>query len=325
MKNLLFNMILIVLVSCTSQSTNAQNKTNPNNQDEELGNVSWYRDYDAALKLATEKNKAVLILFQEIPGCSTCRNYGHQVLTHPLMVEGIENLFVPLVIHNNKGGKDKEILQKYGEPAWNNPVVRIVDKNGKDIVKRISGDYSTMGLYNGMITALKIQNKEIPKYFQLYGEEIKASNNENVKEKTYQMYCFWTGEKVLGDKEGVLEANAGFANGSEVVKVKYDINKISENELDQYATSANCKSVSAANYSFAKKDHLYYLQHSDYRYIPLSNLQKTKINSALGNNTDAIQFLSPKQLKWLKSIDNSTNEKALLYVMNINDAWKIKK
>ena len=73
-------------------------------QSEELGQVHWYRSYDKALAVAAK----------EVPGCSTCRNYGHNVLSHPLMVEAIESLFVPLAIFNNKSGKDKNILDQYG-------------------------------------------------------------------------------------------------------------------------------------------------------------------------------------------------------------------
>jgi len=83
------------LVLCTIFFTaTAQERTNPKDQDEELGVVSWYRDYDQALKIAQSQNKSVLILFQEIPGCSTCRNYGHNVLSHPMLAEAIQDLFV---------------------------------------------------------------------------------------------------------------------------------------------------------------------------------------------------------------------------------------
>jgi len=71
--------------------------------------VHWYRDYDKALVVAAKEDKDVLLLFQEVPGCSTCRNYGHNVLSHPLMVEAIESLFVPLAIFNNKKKKTKRL------------------------------------------------------------------------------------------------------------------------------------------------------------------------------------------------------------------------
>ena len=97
----------------------AQEKTFPDNQSEELGKVSWYRNYEEAVALAKKEDKSVLILFQEVPGCMTCRNYGQNVLSHPLMVDAIEHLFVPLAIYNNKKGKDDKVLKQFGEPAWN--------------------------------------------------------------------------------------------------------------------------------------------------------------------------------------------------------------
>ena len=129
--------------------------------------MHWYRDYDKALVVAAKEDKVVLLLFQEVPGCSTCRNYGHNVLSHPLMVEAIESLFVPLAIFNNKEGKDKKILDQYGEPSWNNPVVRIVDEQGKDVVKRIGNDYSALTLCKRMIRALLKNKKEVPEYLTL--------------------------------------------------------------------------------------------------------------------------------------------------------------
>ncbi len=83
MKNTMF---IILVCSLFVKSSQAQDKTNPLNQSEELGKVSWHRDYDQALALAKKESKAVRILFLEVPGCMTCRNYGQHVLSHPLMV-----------------------------------------------------------------------------------------------------------------------------------------------------------------------------------------------------------------------------------------------
>ena len=87
-------------------NVNAQQKTTPTNQSEELGKVSWFRNYQEALDSAQVQKKAVLILFQEVPGCSTCRNYGHNVLSHPLMTEAIENLFVPCLLYTSDAADD---------------------------------------------------------------------------------------------------------------------------------------------------------------------------------------------------------------------------
>ena len=47
------------------------------------------------------------------------------------MVEAIEDAFVPVVVFNNKGGKDAQLLKRFNEPSWNNPVVRFLDGSGK--------------------------------------------------------------------------------------------------------------------------------------------------------------------------------------------------
>ncbi|WP_172966856.1 VPGUxxT family thioredoxin-like (seleno)protein, type 2 [Patiriisocius marinistellae] len=296
----MFNAYLLLIVITLSTSLNAQERTNPKNQDEELGLVSWYRDFDQATSISAKENKPIFILFQEVPGCATCRNYGHNVMSNPLLVEAISNEFIPLAIFNNKGGKDKEILKKYSEPTWNNPVVRIVNKNGKNLTQRISGDYSALAVYNAIVNVLENDGKIVPKYITLLGEELKAKKYGAVKEAQYKMYCFWTGEKQLGSQEGVLETKAGF-NSGEVVKVKYDETKISKEQLDTFASKNQMQPIANKSFRWSEKDEDYYLKHSKYKYLALTELQKTKINSALGSRKDATQYLSPSQLIQLEN------------------------
>lgn len=296
----------------------AQQKTNPNNQDEELGKVSWYRDYDVALQLSKKENKAVLILFQEVPGCATCRNYGHDVLSNPLLVEAIENEFIPLAIFNNKGGKDKEVLNLYKEPTWNNPVVRIVNESGDNLAKRIAGDYSALAVYNAMVAVMEKEGKKIPPYITLLGEELKAKKYGASKDAYYSMYCFWTGEKQLGSNDGVLNTEAGFMKGREVVKVTYNPEIVSDQTLTSFAKQNKMSPISKdKSYRASNKDEDYYLQHSNYKYIPLSPLQRTKINSALGNRQPATQYLSPKQKLWLKTLES----KKVRFDKDFDMAW----
>ena len=294
---------LLLALICCFQHTIAQQKTNPKNQDEELGKVAWYRDFEVATNISEKENKPVFILFQEVPGCSTCRNYGHHVMSNPLLVEAIENEFIPLAIFNNKGGKDKVILKKYNEPTWNNPVVRIVDHSGKNLTKRISGDYSALAVYKAIVEVLENNQKEIPKYLQLLGEELQGATKP--KETYYSMYCFWSGEKQLGSQAGVLDTQAGFMNGKEVVKVTYNPAILEDTSLTSFAKLHKMAPINKDNsYRPAHRDEDYYLQHSRFKYLPLSTLQRTKINSALGNRNDATKYLSPKQTRWLKNINS---------------------
>ncbi len=314
-------VVSIVLLFCGVIAT-AQHKTNPNNQSEELGKVTWHRDYDEALERAKAEDKDVLILFQEVPGCSTCRNYGHNVLSHPLMVEAIENVFVPLAIYNNKGGKDKQILQLYNEPSWNNPVVRLVNAKGDNVVERISGNYSAKALYYAMEDALKKANKPVPEYMKLLGAELSAT--KHTEETYFEMYCFWTGEKHLGNANGVLATEAGFMGGHEVVKVKFDPNIIDKKQLTTHAKKANFNPIAKSAYRTASNDVKYYLKRSNYKFLPLTELQKTKINSALGRGINPNKYLSPKQLDWLESLKESKTKQNILFNTEFVKAWDIK-
>jgi len=296
----------VILIMLFSFLLSGQERTDRDNQDEELGKVSWFRDYDLAMKYAARASRSILILFQEVPGCATCKNYGNNVLSHPLMVEALENEFIPLVIYNNAKGRDLEILQLFDEPTWNNPVVRIVDKKGENIVNRLSADYTAKGLYDRMEKALLLQNRKIPEYFEILGEELHATNTK--KTAYYTMYCFWSGEAHFGKKEGVLSTEAGFMAGHEVVKVEYDESIMSKRSLDKHGKNGQCHGISFDNKYRKDKDPQYYLKRSNYKFLPLSNLQKTKINASLKDGLDPLDYLSPKQNKWLQIIEKEKLE-----------------
>ncbi len=288
-----------------------------------MGKVEWYRNYEEAVAIAKKENRDIVILFQEVPGCATCRNYGRNVLSHPLIAEALENSFVPLAIHNNKGGEDKKTLNKFNEPSWNNPVVRIVDVNGKDQVKRIGGDYSASTLISRMKEALIEDNKSVPVYMNLLEQELIAANSSDIVSSTYKMYCFWTGEKKLGQVDGVLDVESGFVKGSEVVRVEHNRDEISQSELDAYAEKQGFVRVEVKdNYRTASNDVHYYLRHSIYQYLPLSELQKTRINSALGSKQNPENYLSPSQKTWLRALKSGKIKTAKpLLDLDIEEAW----
>ncbi len=216
MKFIVITLLATFIITCLGFSKSKNNILengensffNTPNNPKELGNVNWNRDYDEAIKLVESKNKPVLILFQEIPGCKTCVSYGEQVLTNPLIVDAIEELFIPVAIYNNRDGSDLKTLKKFNEPAWNNPVIRIVDQDGKDAAERVNGDYSLKGITSAMIEALKKTKKVIPKYLRLLNQET-ISRSHELKTVTFSMYCFWKGEAILGKLNGVISTIPG--------------------------------------------------------------------------------------------------------------------
>lgn len=71
-------------------------------------------------------------------------------------MKSIESQFIPLLVYNNKGGRDAELLKKYKEPAWNFPVVRFVDGRGHDLLDRQDRIYTVEGIRKRMKRALAL-------------------------------------------------------------------------------------------------------------------------------------------------------------------------
>jgi len=283
----------------------------------ELGKVNWERDYDKAIMQAQSSEKPVFILFQEVPGCATCRNYGKNVLSHPLIVEAIQNEFVPLAIYNNKRGDDAKILSKFGEPSWNNPVVRIIDADENQLSNRVAGNYSQLGVVDAVIGSLVKYGKEVPTYIRLLREELASTQNQS--EFALSMYCFWSGERELGGIKGVVSTEAGFMDGREVVKVVYDESQTNVNDIYKQARKAKCadnvylpegtsKKVfkDAKTYSKYRKDPetKYYLYNSDLKYVPMLPIQELKVNQALATRQDPTEYLSPNQLAFFDKLSS---------------------
>ncbi len=293
----------------------------------ELGDVKWYRDYDLALEESKRLGKPVLILFQEVPGCATCKRYGDGVLSHPLLVEAIQESFIPLAIFNNHKGADAIILKQYGEPSWNNPVVRIVDHTGADVTDRIAGKYTHQQLLSGMIDALEQSNQKPPLYLELLQDEW---SQNTLSSATYSMYCFWSGEAQLGSLDGVKSVESGFQGGREVVRIQYDQDEIQSPDLDAFAqdhsmskmkSSDSPSQQSQSSFRYSAKDHLYQLRHSPYRSVPMTDLQKVRVNAALYARQNPQQYLSPQQVQWFK---DATDKHPSLIDHDLLQAWAMK-
>ncbi len=326
MKNILLKLGLLALSLVILSAFKSSDRMIP--QPEELGNVNWLRDYDKAVASSKETGKPILILFQEVPGCSTCRGYGNNVLSHPLIVEAIEDVFTPLAIHNNKGGKDKKVLESFGEPSWNNPVVRIIDTKRNALTPRINGKYDQKSLVKGMVEALENAKRPVPRYLQLLREHLSANINSTEK-ATFGMYCFWTGEAKLGSIDGVVDSEPGFMGGREVVSVDFNPEVISYEELVAAArkkkafdsvftysgdqekvakTFVNQSKIKNAKTFRADGQPKYYLLHTPYRLIPMLPNQASRVNTAVGQGGDPKDFLSPKQLEILTYVKTNPNK-----------------
>ena len=312
-------------------TTYGQSWSTPQNNPEELGDVNWLRNYDIAIKKAQKEDKPVFILFQEVPGCATCRNYGNDILSDPLIVEAIESHFIPLCIYNNVKGHDRKILERYNEPTWNNPVARVVDKGGIDITDRLAGNYSKQGVLDLIVEGIQHQGLPIPTYINHMQTAYGAVDTE---ELVVGMYCFWSGEKAMAQIPGVVETQAGFMNGREVVVLKYDKDKISGPSIISKARAAKCadivyddkkkfKGVSTEKKGSYRKDRetKYYLYNSPYRSIPMTKYQQLQANRELSMGGDIRYLLSPRQQELWMAIQESGWNKNNIDV-DLSEAWR---
>jgi len=281
----------------------------------ELGLVRWGRSLDAARAESRRTGRPVLLLFQEIPGCKTCVDFGQGPLSNPLLVEAIESEFIPVAIYNNRAGADAELLASFGEAACNNPVLRLQDAAGRDLLPRREGIWDAHGVAGRLIAALEAAKRPVPGYLKIAYEESAATGLESA---TFAMHCYWEGEAALGALDGVVATRAGSLEGLETVDLSFDPALISYSELVRKASGLRCASRVFARSGeqlreagrvvgeravrsdepardAAASDQKYYLQHSPLQSLPLTPLQATRVNAALAAGEDPAQWLSPRQ------------------------------
>ena len=307
------SLYLSILALCLANIASAK-------QHRELGKVDWMRNYDEAVAVAKESGKPILILFQEVPGCSGCVQYGESTLSHPIIIDAIENEFVPLAVFNNAGGHDKAILKRFKEPAWNFQVMRFINTEGKDIIPRKDRVWTPAGTAMRMVEALETEKKSVPDYLKTVAW---THDPKKLRTAAFSMACFWDGEAKLGSIDGVVGTEAGWIGRHEVVRLTYDPSQIEWSNLVNQARAHGCanqiyapdtstlaqtpkKFGAFANLYLPKayrsaraSDQKRHLLASKYRDLPLNPVQRTKINSALSQqDTNMIsKWLSPTQQK----------------------------
>ncbi len=279
----------------------------------EIGTVSWERSHEQALQLAEESGKPVFLLFQEVPGCKGCRDFGKEVLSNPELVNIIETHFVPLVVYNNQGGEHERLRKQYKEPAWNYQVIRFLDAEGKDLIPRKDRIWTLPALSERMVEALEKQKRPVPpelkKLSQAAAEQPAQADTAAPELQTvaFAQHCFWTGERKLGSLEGVHTTEAGFIGHREVTKVTFDPELMSFAELQRQAQSMRCASVSYEQLpdSYRKaseRDQKKQIQGTVFSSLELSPEQATKVNAfARTQPRKALEYLSPEQRNSLLS------------------------
>ena len=77
----------------------------------------------------------------------------------------------PVLVYNNRPGRDAEILERYGEPAWNYQVIRFLDGEGKDIIPRRDRVRTVHGVVRRMVEALERAGRDVPADLRALAEQ----------------------------------------------------------------------------------------------------------------------------------------------------------
>lgn len=281
----------------------------------EIGRVAWLRDLDDGLARAKESGKPVFLLFQEVPGCAGCREFGRDVLANPQMVAAIESHFVPVFIPNNRPGKAAEVLKQYGEPAWNFQVVRFLAADGKDLIPREDKIWSVPALAKRMVRSLEKAGLPASAALQeLAGP--RAEPTATRQKVAFAQACFWTGEMRLGQIEGVERTEAGFFEGREVTLVEFDPQRLTLPDLVREAVARQCAdrvyTTTAGDKTLAEgvvKDRLVGLLDAGYRAAPASD-QKKQIQGTSAQG----RALTPEQATKVNAFIRTDPERAASYL-----------
>tara|TARA_R110002126_G_scaffold106107_3_gene240844 strand:+ start:21764 stop:22462 length:699 start_codon:yes stop_codon:yes gene_type:complete len=199
--------------------------------------------------------------------------------------------------------------------------VRYLDAKGKDVLPRKDRIWSTHAVAARTIEALEAAERNVPRHLRLVLEA-----SAPLKTATFAMHCYWVGEVQLGGLEGVIETRAAWRGHQEVVELTYDPARIEYSTLLKSAQELDCASTVFAHddeqLATARKlvgdravlaegdarpakdsDRHYELRKSALHHVPLTPMQRTKVNAALGSNGKPEAWLSPRQKETLGAIE----------------------
>lgn len=105
-------------------------------------------------------------------------------MRNPLIVEAAEDLFVPVLVYNNKQ-EDAKLLKHFREPSWNNPIVRYMTSKEKDLTPRKDLVLTTAETASRMVSSLKAADKEVPVWLDALAVPTKR---RQLRQATFSMY-----------------------------------------------------------------------------------------------------------------------------------------
>ena len=71
-------------------------------------------------------------------------------------------------------GYEAEVLKRFEEPTWNNPVVRFLDSKAKDVLPRKDRQWKLGQMVSRMTAALKAAKQTVPDWLRTLATETHA-------------------------------------------------------------------------------------------------------------------------------------------------------
>lgn len=298
-----------------------------------LGRIHYEPSYSRAREVAQTTNRPLFIIVSENTETRACQEFGRDVLSHPLIVEAAESLFVRVVV--DSPASIKRSLRKGNRKGCNSPEVRVVDaRSGKDIVPLVADVRLTVGaVASAMVYALKKIGVSIPHYLKLLLEEERAREFlrggafSSARDAIFAVPYFWLGEVKFAGIDGVIATEAGWIEGLESVKVTYDSSRLSFGSLVRQAIKQDIATAiyyntedellvaemetEQSNMDLTLRklsenlcpatDSKFCLRKTAFRYVPLTDLQSAQVNHLVwkSKQKEAENLLSPRQMEIL--------------------------
>lgn len=221
------------------------------NDKEEMGRIHFRYTgefFEEAKREAKDFDMPILMIFQEMPGTKECINFGRNVLSHPLLVEAAETLFIPLIINSTAiSGGDSAVMAKYREQRHFSPVVRIVTCTGKDLILRISNEDCNLGnVARSMVKALQRTKAKVPKYLKLLAVESRArcrlpgAGYPTIRSAFFGVSNTSEGEVDLAGAHGIISTNViTLGSHKRVVHVQYDFDHGKYRDIVKHALATH--------------------------------------------------------------------------------------
>ena len=220
------------------------------NQDyPELGFMQFaYNDIAEAGDYAARVDKPILALLTEIP---SDEDFCEEVLAHPLLVEAMTTLFVPVLIvqevtpdtpvqRTTAGRRCRARISLYAPTTLES----LLDDDAENSMSSslYGDDLTCIGLIRAMIQALVKLEKPIPKYLE-------TLRQEQVADTAVKILVLGARESGRAEVEyagipGVVAAKGSFLNGQRVCVITYDHQRVSYSVLLRHALQHSlCDSV----------------------------------------------------------------------------------